>query len=271
MKVIEVPLKDFTVDHEFNCRESLVPEDIIQLAGQIKQMGLLQPVVLRRLTDGSLRLVAGFRRTDACRRLGWDKIPAIIREDLNDLDAAALNLAENIERKNLTPLEEAKALQKLVEQGFDTGQIAEKLKRSIVWVTSRLDILRLPPAVQKEVAIGNLNLKQVRYLASLPEQAMYAAVRNIKTRKMELESHKIKTYHERGKKKVINRTTKGKVQSQKNIEAVRDYVYTLFKVDSVELAALNWAAGVIPFARFEEYIKEQCEAFDIPFKPFEEL
>lgn len=259
------------VDHEFNCRDALVPEDIMQLAGQIKQMGLLQPVVVRKLYTGDLRLVAGFRRYTACKRLKWETIPAIVRTDLSEIDAAALNLAENIERKNLTPLEEAKALHKLIKQGYESYQIADKLKRSETWVDSRLDILRLPPDVQKEVACGNLNLKQVRYLASLPESALYAAVRTIKDKKREMESSKIVKYGERGQKKPISRTTKGKPRSQKEMEAVRDYLYSLFGGDNIELAVLNWAAGIIPFGRLEEYIKEQAELFNVNYKPFEEV
>lgn len=271
MIVQSIPIKDIIVDHDFNCRDQLVPEDIKQLAEQIQQMGLLQPVVVRKLHNGQLRLVAGFRRITACGRLKWDTIPAIIREDLSEIDAAALNLAENIERKNLTPLEEANALHRLVKQGYDSGQIAEKLRRSPSWVDSRLDILRLPPPVQREIAAGNINLKQVRYLASLPEQAMYAAVRAIKDRRAEMDTSKITRYAERGKKRPISRTTKGKPRNQKEMESMRDYIYLLFGGDTIELAALNWAAGVIPFGRFEEYIKEQAELFGTKFVPYEEV
>jgi len=212
--VAKIPIKDIIVDDDWNCRDRIVITDIIELAEQIKQMGLIQPVVVRKLPDGTLKLVAGYRRVHAHKFLKLEEISAIIRDDLSEIDAAAINLAENIERKNLTPLEEARTLNRLLNLGYIPEQVGEKLNRSAMWIQSRIAILRLPPAVQEEVAAGNINLKQVRELVGLTEEVMYSKIRAIKIRKERLES--AKTFRQLGKQQQrMSRATKGKVRQAK--------------------------------------------------------
>jgi ParB family chromosome partitioning protein len=189
-KITELPIDDIVVDQNFNCRDGIKISDIMELASQIKQMGfLIQPLVVR-MVDNKPHLVAGFRRWHACKRLKWEKVPCVIHTKLSELDAASINIAENIERKDLTPLEEARAINKLLEQGYSGEDIGKKLQRSPTWLASRLAILDLPPDVQDEVARGILSLKQVRYLVDLPKDLQYEAIRKIKERKAALETDK---------------------------------------------------------------------------------
>lgn len=268
--VTKVPIADIIIDDDWNCRDQIVPSDVADLAKQIKQMGLIQPVTLMRMSDGSLKLVAGYRRVHAHKMLRLETIDAIIRDDLTEIDASAINLAENIERKNLTPLEEARTLNRLLSRGYMPEEIGEKLNRSAFWVQSRLSILKLPPAVQQEVAAGSINLKQVRELVGLREDIMYAKIRAIKERKQSLESVKALRNIEK-KKKQMQRMSKGKVRSKKEMSRVRNYLYTLFGGDNIELTVLSWAEGLITFERVEDAVKKQCDLFEIDYRTIEDI
>lgn len=120
-----------------NPRQRLAGID--QLAESIREYGLLQPVVMRRCGDG-YELIAGHRRLEAVKSLGWSQVPAIVREDLEDR-AYLLTLTENLQREDLTAKEESAALEVLVrERGWTTRQVGEAIKRSPTYVSRRLRV-----------------------------------------------------------------------------------------------------------------------------------
>jgi ParB family chromosome partitioning protein len=266
----DVPIADIVINHEWNCRDGLVPSDINELAKQIARMGLLQPVVVRRDKAGIMYLVAGFRRVAAMKVLRRTHVMATVRDDLTELDAAAINLAENIERKNLTPLEEARALNKLLGQGFDSKEIGQRLNRSALWVESRLAILRLPIAIQEEVARGSINLKQVRYLMELPEEMRFTAVRHIKEKQQLLETEKAFRVTQIAKKRKVSRTSKGSVRQAREMAAVRAQLFKMFGGEAIEVAVLSWAEGIIDYARLNQYIETQAALFGVDYIDVEE-
>src|SRR5579859_1556265 len=120
-----------------NPRHALTGLD--ELAASIQAHGLMQPVVVRRLAEG-YQLVAGHRRLEAARLLGWSEIAAVVRDETED-QAYILTLVENLQREDLTPKEEAAALEVLVrERGWTTRQVGEAIKRSHVYVSRRLRV-----------------------------------------------------------------------------------------------------------------------------------
>ena len=124
-----------------NPRRSL--DDLADLAASIGEYGLLQPVVVRAVGDG-YELVAGHRRVAAAQQLGWTEIPAIVREADED-EAYLLTLVENLQRADLTPREESRALERLVrERGWTTRQVAAAVKRSQAYVSKRLRVFEDP-------------------------------------------------------------------------------------------------------------------------------
>lgn len=270
-QVTKLPLGDILVDDDFNCREFITPHSVKELAESIKEKGLIQPVVVRRTPNGELRLVAGFRRHKACTYAKLPTIDAIIRDDLTELDAATINLTENIERKNLTLVEEAKAVNKLLMQGYSPQDVGQKLSKSATWIQTRISILELPPAIQEDVASGLLNLKQVQYILNLPEDMQYAAVRKIKEKKIHADNSNdiIKGLLKNDPTRRVSRTSKGIVRGQLEIQRVREYIYELFG-PSLEVVLLSWAEGLTTFDMVEVEIKDQCKLFEIPYESIED-
>ena len=124
------------------------------LAATFKKVGVLQPVVLRPRPGGRYELVAGERRLRAAKLAGLTKIPCRIRKQ-TDSDSALAQLIENIQRKNLEPIEEAEALkQALADHGGDRAALLAVLGKSDTWLTQRLNLLDLPPQTQRLVRDG---------------------------------------------------------------------------------------------------------------------
>lgn len=144
---------------------------LAELVFSIREIGLLQPVVVRRSGPGAYELIAGERRLRACREAGLQEIPAIIRD--TDDDAMLRDaLLENLHRADLNALEEAAAYQQLLSDfGCTQEELARRIGRSRPQVTNTLRLLKLPPDVQRRVAAGVLSAGHARALLSLDDDA----------------------------------------------------------------------------------------------------
>ena len=150
-------------------RRTFDEEALEELAASITEVGLLQPVVVRKLGGGSYELVMGERRWRASQRAGLEFIPAIVRET-PDTDMLRDALLENLHRQQLDPLEEAAAYQQLLDDfGATHEQLAQKVGRSRPHISNTLRLLNLPPGVQKRVAAGVISAGHARALLSLDE------------------------------------------------------------------------------------------------------
>lgn len=146
-------------------------EAMAELVFSIKEIGLLQPIVVRPLSDGGYELIAGERRLRASREAGLDSIPAIIRAT-DDEDLLRDALLENLHRANLNALEEAAAYQQLLSDfGCTQEELARRVGRSRPQVSNTLRLLKLPPDVQRRVAAGVLSAGHARALLSLDDTA----------------------------------------------------------------------------------------------------
>ena len=142
-----------------------------ELVESIREVGLLQPVVVRALPDGRFELVVGERRWRATQQAGLRTIPVIVR-DTNDDAMLRDALLENLHRVDLNPLEEAAAYQQLLDDfGGTHEELATRIKRSRPQITNTLRLLRLPPAVQRRVAAGVLSAGHARALLGLADAA----------------------------------------------------------------------------------------------------
>ena len=152
------------------------PEALQELADSIKGQGVVQPIVVRPVTDGRFELIAGERRWRATQLAGLQEIPAVIK-DLDDQAAAAVSLIENIQRENLNPLEESRALQRLIDE-FDMThlQVAEAVSRSRATVTNLLRLKDLNEDVKILVDEREIDMGHARALLALTghEQSMLA-------------------------------------------------------------------------------------------------
>jgi ParB family transcriptional regulator, chromosome partitioning protein len=151
-------------------REHFDEESLGSLAESIREVGVLQPILVRAGGDG-FELIAGERRWRAARRVGLQTIPAIVR---TADDAAMLQQAiiENVQREELNPLEEAAAYQQLIEDfSLSHDDVAARVGRSRTTITNTLRLLQLPPAIQRYVKDGSLRMGHARALLGTPDRA----------------------------------------------------------------------------------------------------
>lgn len=142
-----VPLADVQPNPD-QPRKHFAPEKLAELADSIKARGLLQPIIVRRVENG-YQLLAGERRFRAAQLAGFDKLPALIRTADDPLEVA---LIENLQREDLSPLEEAEGLALLIERhGYSHREVAELLGKSRPYVSNTLALTRLPEAVKTDL------------------------------------------------------------------------------------------------------------------------
>jgi ParB family transcriptional regulator, chromosome partitioning protein len=146
-------------------------ETLAELAASIAEIGVLQPLLVRPVSDGSYELVAGERRWRAARRAGLAVVPALVRQT-DDLGSIEQALVENLHRQDLTPLEEAAAFQQLIEDFELTHeQVAGRVGKSRSAVTNTLRLLSLPATVQSLMADGRLSAGHAKALLGTPDRA----------------------------------------------------------------------------------------------------
>jgi ParB family chromosome partitioning protein len=142
-----------------------------ELAESVREVGLLQPVVVRQAGAGRYEIVMGERRWRACQLAGQAEIPAIVRQTSDD-DLLREALIENLHREQLNPLEEAAAYEQLLEDFAATHEeLARKIGRSRPHISNTIRLLRLPPAVQRRVGAGVLSAGHARALLALEDPA----------------------------------------------------------------------------------------------------
>lgn len=145
-------------------------EALAELAASIAEVGVLQPIVLSRNEDGALFLIAGERRWRAARKAGLDTIPAVVR-DATGQTTLVEALIENVQRQDLSPLEEAHAYKQLLENtGMSQEKVAERVGKSRSAVSNTLRLLQLPGAVQRMIDTGQLSAGHARALVGLEDE-----------------------------------------------------------------------------------------------------
>ena len=156
---------------------ALIPTGVLGEAGSVlRELGILQPVLVRKAEDGAFQLIAGERRWRAAKRAGLQVIPAIVRtaDDTASLQQA---LVENLQREDLNALDEAAAYQQLIEDfGLTHEEVATRVGKSRAAVTNALRLFQLPPAIQKQVAEGALSAGHARALLGTPDRAYQEAL-----------------------------------------------------------------------------------------------
>ncbi|HUP85913.1 MAG TPA: ParB/RepB/Spo0J family partition protein [Acidimicrobiales bacterium] len=151
-------------------------ESLASLSDSIREIGVLQPILVRPGSDGSYQLIAGERRLRAAKRAGLHQIPAIVRS-VEDTDSLEQALVENLHRQDLNPLEEAAAYQQLLEDfSLTHDDVAKRVGKSRAAVTNALRLFQLPPAIQRYVAEGQLSAGHARALLGTPDRAFQEAL-----------------------------------------------------------------------------------------------
>lgn len=140
-----------------------------ELADSIREHGLIQPLVVRKSTNG-YEIVAGERRWRAARKIGIKEIPAIVRE-LSDEENMLLAIIENMQREDLDPIEEAEGISQMIETyGLSQEQVSKSLGKSRPYITNQLRLLKLPEEIRKMVSDGRLSSGHVRALITIDDE-----------------------------------------------------------------------------------------------------
>jgi ParB family chromosome partitioning protein len=162
---------------KYQPRKTMDDAKLAELAESIRAQGVIQPIVVRDLGGKRYEIIAGERRWRATRLAGLAEIPAVVRE-VDDRTVVAMALIENIQREDLNPLEEATALQRLIDE-FDLthAQAAEAVGRSRAAVSNLLRLLELPPEIRALVETRALEMGHARALLTLAPQAAIALAR----------------------------------------------------------------------------------------------
>ncbi len=196
-----------------------------ELSKSIEQNGIIQPLLVRPMSDGSYQLVAGERRWRAARMAGLTEVPVTIRE-MTDEEASVFALIENLQREDLNPVEEAQGLKALIETyGLTQEDAAERVGKSRVAVTNTLRLLKLPSSILKLLGDGKLSAGHCRALLSLDDEkemlriAEAAMSQDLSVRQVE---------------KMVKYALQGEKTKPKKRDKKRDKFY-----DEVEIALTN--------------------------------
>lgn len=268
IRVLEVPIDEIFHDEHFNCRGFIPPSDIIALADEIAELGLLQPITLQpwsAVKGKHYRIVCGHRREAAFRynrdhKGGPTTIPSIVRHNLTETQALVLNLGENLNRKQLNFMQEARALQRLKDAGMTQTDTAIQLKQTRPWVQVRFYALDLPADIQDEIVAGYVNHAQIHQLNGMTREEQYEAVRHIKDAKIKAGTKRLKiTLPKKPKREDL---LKAEERSTEQIGALLELMMDKGEV-GLHTRVLAWACGNITthdvLLDFQQYLDTELD------------
>lgn len=174
--ITEIEIESLT-SNLFQPRKNFDQEKLEELKESIKRHGVIQPIVVRKIANG-YEIVAGERRLKAAQEIKLKKIPAIIKNFSNE-KSLEIALAENIQRENLNPIEQANAFKRLIDEFKLTQQeLAEVTGKSRALVTNTIRLLKLNPEIQKNISEGKISFGHAKLLLSLEDEELQRVVCN---------------------------------------------------------------------------------------------
>ena len=167
-EVVKLPVEKIT-PNRYQPRTIFDEEKIEELARTINTHGIIQPIVLRPLEEDGFEIIAGERRFRAMKKLGWTEVPAIVRE-MSDKETASVALIENLQREELTAIEEAMAYEKLLQLHSLTQEaLAQRLGKGQSTIANKLRLLKLPERIQESILKREISERHARALIPLKE------------------------------------------------------------------------------------------------------
>jgi ParB/RepB/Spo0J family partition protein len=264
-------MAEILADDEFNCRGAIPYTDVAELARDIEQRGLVQPVTICNLpTEKQLAnpgkkylLLAGYRRFKAHIVLKRDTIEAIVEtRPLTESQARILNLSENLQRRELNVMQEARAISQLFNLGLTEMSCAKELNVSRGWVQIRYMLLQLPELVQSEVEAGFITSTQIRELYTIyrfsGKDKCYDEVKRMKDAKLRGKTAKVKT-----KPVVENIKRKEKLEVFEMMEHIRLALGN--EQSSLTRRALAWSLGEISDTEFKRCLFQHCSKLGLEY------
>ena len=227
-----------------------------ELCESIKQYGVMQPINVRRISSNSYELVAGERRLRAAIMAGLNEIPAIII-NVDDNESAVIALIENLQREDLTYLEEAEGYYNLItEHGFTQEKLAQKMGKSQSTIANKIRLLRLSPLVKKILMDNNLTERHARALLKLHDEQLQLKVLKIVCER----GYNVKRTEELVER-AIDRYTRKESDSNSNkkvtraIKDIRIFVNTIKQaIDVMRKSGVNARAAQIDRGEYIEFV-----------------
>jgi len=258
-------MSDVWADADFNSRGAVAPLDVIELAKDIKRLGLQQPIVVRPTTadDGhaskyTYKIISGHRRFKAFEVNSQTEIPAFVKHNITETDALVMNLSENLHRKDLNIAQEAKAVERLKMQGFSVYDVADLIGKSSTWVYIRFEFLELPHEIQDAAAAGYIPLTQIRHIHKLKgKDKQLEAARKIKIAK--IRGERTPKIH-KPKKDMFKKKKRDETEIITMIEHINKHIGMNFGT-----RCLAWSAGNLSDLEIYRDVKDIAEKTDIPY------
>ncbi|MDM5191102.1 nucleoid occlusion protein [Bacillus sp. DX4.1] len=174
-EIQQVPIANI-IPNRYQPRTVFDNARIEELALTIRTHGLIQPIVVRQYEEDKYEIIAGERRFRAATKLGWEKVPAIIK-NLNDTETASVALIENLQREELTAIEEAVAYQKLIELHSLTQEaLAQRLGKGQSTIANKLRLLKLPEEIKRALLDKSITERHARALIPLKNEELQLKV-----------------------------------------------------------------------------------------------
>ena len=246
-EVEKITIDDITVN-PYQPRVTFDSVEITELANSIKNYGVIQPLVVREKGQ-KFELIAGERRLRACKSLGMDKVPVVIR-NINDLEMAEIALVENLQRKDLSFLEEARAYQQLIDKFSLTQQeLADKIGKGQSTIANKLRLLTLPTDVCKQIDLKYISERHARALLKLKDKSSQLSV---------IEKIKEKELNVKETEKLIDNLI--------NEKSKEGNVYTVYKDLRIFINTLNNSINEMKKAGLKVQVEQSEEDKFVEFK-----
>lgn len=269
MKLLNLKI-DKIVRNKNQPRKNFDIEKLEELKNSIKNNGLIQPIVVRKLKSNKYEIIAGERRYRACKELGMSEISAL-EVQANDSKSYEFSVLENIQRENLNPIEEAESYLMLMEvYGYNQEKLAEKLGKTRSSISNKLRILKLPFSVKEMVRAGEISFGHSRTLLGLRDESqieeMAQKVKNEKVSVRELERMIRNLSQKNNKKKYNNNEKCGKIEPENSEkEFIEDKLREFFETQVKIIGNLDSSGKIqIDFSDYEE-LKRIIELMKISF------
>ena len=216
-EIVELPLDELR-PNPYQPRKVFDEEKLQELADSIREHGIFQPIIVKRSSIKGYEIIAGERRVKACRLIGLEKIPAIVR-DFTDQQMMEIALLENLQRENLNAIEEATAYKNLLEaMDITQEELARRLGKSRTHITNMLGLLNLPEEVKDMMIEEKLSMSHARVLSKLENKEQIVKLAN----KIIDENLNVRDIEDLSKDDSIQKTHKIKKKSNNEYEYIQN-------------------------------------------------
>lgn len=249
--VVAIPIKQISTN-PYQPRSSFSEENIGELAESIRNLGIVQPITVRKLENGEFQLIAGERRLRASKKIGLKTIPSFIKNS-NDEEMLEIALVENIQRKDLDPIEIAISVKRLIDElSLTQEQLSKKLGKKRSTISNYVRLLRLDPVIQTGIRDGFLSMGHGRSIINIEDKniqlRIYKAIirKELSVRKTEILVRKIKE----------NKTPKKSLNKVNNF-LIEEKYFSKILGSKIQILKLGNNKGVlkIPFNSKSELLK----------------